>query len=74
MRGLTQKYRSCFWLILLFAITNAVLYSCLLPLWEGFDEPAHYGYVAYLDIHHRFPIVNRTAVSNEMRVRVECLA
>jgi hypothetical protein len=28
--------------ILSFGIVNASLYSALLPLWEGFDEPAHY--------------------------------
>jgi len=30
---------------LLFAAANAALYACLLPLWEGFDEPFHYAYV-----------------------------
>lgn len=35
-------------LIALYAVLNAVLYSALLPLWEGFDEPFHFGYVQQL--------------------------
>ena len=31
--------------VLLFGILNAILYSSLLPLWEGFDEWAHYAAV-----------------------------
>jgi len=36
------------WLLLTYALINAALYSILLPLWEGFDEPFHFGYVQYL--------------------------
>ncbi|MGE5644977.1 MAG: hypothetical protein ACM336_04210 [Acidobacteriota bacterium] len=31
-----------------FAVLSAVLYSALLPLWEGFDEPFHFAYVQYV--------------------------
>ena len=34
--------------ILCFGIINACLYSALLPLWEGFDEPFHFAYVQQL--------------------------
>ena len=46
--------------ILSFGIVNAELYSALLPLWEGFDEPAPYGYVESLWQTHRLPILGRT--------------
>src|SRR5579864_5150946 len=35
-------------LALAYAISNAILYSGLLPLWEGFDEPFHFGYAQEL--------------------------
>jgi hypothetical protein len=35
------------WLIV-FAVLNAALYSALLPLWEGFDEPFHFAFVQQL--------------------------
>ncbi len=54
-------------LILLFALTSALLYSCLLPLWEGFDEPFHYGYVQSLSVDHRVPVLNQTTISSEIR-------
>lgn len=49
------------------ALINAVLYCCILPLWEGFDEPFHYGYVEYLCTRARFAEVNRTSVPAEIR-------
>jgi hypothetical protein len=54
-------------LLLAFALTNAVLYASLLPLWEGFDEPAHYGYVQFLCVARRLPVLKRTYVSEEIR-------
>lgn len=39
----------------------------MLPLWEGFDEPAHYSYIQSLSANHRLPVVNRTAFSREVR-------
>jgi hypothetical protein len=47
-------------LILLFGLVNACLYSALLPLWEGFDEAFHYGYVETLWQTHRLPVLGRT--------------
>lgn len=49
------------------ALTNAALYSCFLPLWEGFDEPFHYGYVEALSVWHEVPTLNRTPISAEIR-------
>jgi hypothetical protein len=64
---LTKMLRSGYALILLFALISAILYSCLLPLWEGFDEPFHYGYVQELSVNRRFPVLNQTRVSSELR-------
>lgn len=52
--------------ILSFGIVNASLYSALLPLWEGFDEPAHYGYVESLWQTHRLPILGRTTFPTDV--------
>jgi hypothetical protein len=46
--------------ILPFAIVNAGLFSALLPLWEGFDEPFHYGYVEELWQSRKLPVFART--------------
>jgi hypothetical protein len=43
--------------ILLFGIINSALFSALLPLWEGFDEAFHYGYVETLWQTRRLPIL-----------------
>ncbi len=53
-------------LICAFAITQAVLYSSLMPLWEGFDEPWHYGYVQYLASTPGLPVLGQTALSKEL--------
>ncbi len=52
--------------ILSFGIVNASLYSALLPLWEGFDEPAHYGYVEALWQTHRLPVLGRTTFPSDV--------
>ncbi len=53
-------------LLLGFALANAALYSSLLPLWEGFDEPFHYGYVQYLAAARRLPVLGQTDISREV--------
>jgi hypothetical protein len=45
---------------LLFGLVNACLYSAVLPLWEGFDEAFHYGYVETLWQTRRLPVLGRT--------------
>jgi len=52
--------------LLAFGIAQAVLYSSLLPLWEGFDEPWHYGYVQYLATTRRLPVLGETRLSQEV--------
>ena len=65
---------------MLFGLVNACLYSALLPLWEGFDEAFHYGYVETLWQTHRLPVLGRTLLpadveppsgANYLRGRIE---
>jgi hypothetical protein len=52
--------------VLLFGIVNAALYSALLPLWEGFDEPFHYGYVETLWRTRHLPILGQTMAPRDV--------
>jgi hypothetical protein len=49
-----------------FGLLNAILYTGLMPLWEGFDEPFHYGYIQYLWATHSLPIERQTTLSEEV--------
>ena len=60
-------------LLVIYGILNAALYSSLLPLWEGFDEEFHYGYVQYLGAHHRLPVLGPTALSLEINKSIGLL-
>src|SRR5690242_15959251 len=53
-------------LVFALALVNAVLYSCLLPLWEGFDEPFHFGYVESIEVWRELPVLHQTQVSEEI--------
>ncbi|HZS55767.1 MAG TPA: hypothetical protein VFA65_15305 [Bryobacteraceae bacterium] len=53
-------------IVLAFAVIGAALYSCFLPLWEGFDEPFHYAYVQSLSTGHQFPVLGRATISDEI--------
>ena len=53
-------------LLLAFAFANAILYSSLLPLWEGFDEAWHYGYAQTLGVTRQFPVLGQTRISQEV--------
>lgn len=53
-------------LLLAYAVLNAVLYSMLLPLWEGFDEPFHFGYVQQLANGQGFPDARTARLSQEV--------
>ena len=45
---------------------NAILYASLLPLWEGFDEPFHYGYVQELSQNRKLPQLGKLLLSQEI--------
>ena len=53
------------WLLLAYALSNVVLYSMLLPLWEGFDEPFHFGYVQTVANGEGFPDPRTSRLSQE---------
>jgi hypothetical protein len=53
-------------LLLLYGTLNAVLYSMLLPLWEGFDEPFHFGYVQQLANGQGLPDARSARLSQEV--------
>ena len=53
-------------LLLVYAALNAVLYSMLLPLWEGFDEPFHFGYVQQLANGQGLPDARNARLSREV--------
>ena len=53
-------------LVALYGVLNAAAYSCLMPLWEGFDEGYHYGYVQMLSAHGTLPVLGRTALTREI--------
>ena len=48
------------------ALLNACLFSGLLPLWEGFDEPFHYAYVESLWQLHRLPALGRMLIPDDV--------
>src|SRR3989442_5758718 len=53
-------------LLLIYTALNALLYSMLLPLWEGFDEPFHFGYVQGLANGEGFPDPRTSRLSQEV--------
>ena len=53
-------------LILIYAILSAASYCALLPLWEGFDEFYHYGYVQHLSEALTFPVIGEAKISREL--------
>ncbi len=58
--------RRLFLLMVVYGAINAIAYSCLLPLWEGFDEIYHYGYVQFLSTNLRLPVLGRDVLSREI--------
>lgn len=55
------------WIALVsYGLANAILYSSLLPLWEGFDEAFHYGYVQELSTRKAFPTLGVSLLSTEI--------
>ena len=53
-------------LLIAYALVNAVLYSLLLPLWEGFDEPFHFAYVQQLANGQGLPDARTARLSREV--------
>src|SRR5260370_12900320 len=53
-------------LILAYGLFSAAFYCALLPLWEGFDEFYHYGYVQHVSTTWSLPVVWKTPISREL--------
>src|SRR5689334_11139611 len=66
--AIARRIRAHPWLslVVLYGMLNAAAYSCLLPLWEGFDEAYHYGYVQTVSTEARFPTMGETMLSEEI--------
>ena len=58
--------RQLFPLLVLYGAINAIAYSSLLPMWEGFDEAYHYGYVQFLSTNLELPVLGRDSISREI--------
>ncbi|MBE0656347.1 MAG: hypothetical protein IH602_01585 [Bryobacteraceae bacterium] len=66
VRSLLRKISATDWLIIGFALFNAVLYASVLPLWEGFDEPFHYSLVREYGRTEGLPKVGRSTVDGQV--------
>jgi hypothetical protein len=53
-------------LLIAYALLNALFYSLLLPLWEGFDEPFHFGYVQQIANLQGWPDARTSTLSAEV--------
>lgn len=49
-----------------FSIVACLAYSAILPLWEGFDEPFHYGYTVEISRLGRIPQLGKSMLSEEI--------
>jgi hypothetical protein len=58
--------RRVFLLLVIYGVVNAIAYSCLLPLWEGFDETYHYGYAQFLSTQGKLPVLGPGVLSQEI--------
>jgi hypothetical protein len=47
-------------------LTKLLFYSSFVPLWEGYDEFAHFAFVQYLTANHKLPPLKNTGVSQEV--------
>jgi hypothetical protein len=54
------------YLVLLMALAAVVLYAAVLPLWEGWDEPFHLGYIEALRSWNAIPVFGETPLSKEI--------
>jgi len=60
--------------VLVYGLLSAAFYCGLLPLWEGFDELYHYGYVQYVSTNKAFPVAGQTSLSRELWTSLDYVA
>jgi hypothetical protein len=53
--GLVKRERVALAAILLSFVVLAASYSVLQPMWEAPDEPYHFGFIRYIQLHHALP-------------------
>jgi 4-amino-4-deoxy-L-arabinose transferase-like glycosyltransferase len=60
------KRNSAVFLVWACFVTRAFFYSVVLPMWEGFDEYAHFGYVQYVAVGRGWLVPPETRASDEI--------
>src|SRR2546423_802132 len=60
-------------LTLAYGFLSAALYCALMPLWEGFDELYHYGYIQNVAKTCSLPRVGKTTLSRELWTSLDFL-
>lgn len=53
--AMTTFHKAVLGLVLLSFVVLSAAYNVLQPMWEAPDEPAHFGFVRYVQIHHALP-------------------
>src|SRR5262245_57034582 len=61
-----RSYQWIWLALVLYGWLNAAAYCCLLPLWEGWDEGYHYGYVQELSVRRKLPALLQTDLTLEI--------
>ena len=54
------------WLLWLCFLVRGCVYSAILPMWEGYDEPFHFSFIQYVAAHWSLPQAS-TPVSREVQ-------
>lgn len=63
-----RPQRCLYLFLLVYGLSNSILYVGLLPLWDGFDEPFHYSYVQQLSQTRSLPVFGRSGLSREVGI------
>jgi 4-amino-4-deoxy-L-arabinose transferase-like glycosyltransferase len=51
-------------------ILKGIFYCVLFPIWEGYDEYAHFGFIQFVATHHELPVPD-SVVSREVEASLE---
>lgn len=65
-----RRRRTLLWLIWIVFFIRGVFYCVQQPMWEGYDEWAHFAYIQHIVEHRRLP-ARTTLVSDEIRHSLE---
>ncbi len=53
-------------LLIFFFVVKGIIYLCIMPPFEGWDEYQHLAYITHLQIHSDRPVLNKTTVPREL--------